>query len=63
VSNEEVEKGGQKFQHRLGQFYGTNFPKILWCIVNPVSPLTFDKIWLALVYWPLCGKPGNDGKS
>ena len=46
-------------------FGGTNFPKIFTVdsnFVSPLSSLTSSKIGLAWVQWPLCRKPGNDGK-
>jgi len=47
-----------KFQIRLGRIcWGRIFPKFLRGILSPLSPLTSDKIWLAL-----CGKPDNDEK-
>ena len=38
------------------------FPKCLRWTVSPLSHLTTGKIWLVWVQWPLCGRPGNDGK-
>jgi len=50
------------YADEIKKIWGRFFPKFLQWIVGPLSRLTFGKIWLAWVQWPLCGKPGTDAK-
>ena len=60
-SDEGVEKVVKSLNRLGAKFFGDEFFYKILTVHS--KPLMFANIWQNLVEWPLCLKPGNDGKS